>query len=92
MRLYIGGAYQGKREYVHRETGLWAKACTAQEALHAEAIDAFHEIIRELCAKGESTESYVRRLLAENPDAVILCNEVGMGVIPMDGDERQWRA
>ena len=32
-------------------------------------------------------EAYLRR----RPDAVILCDEVGCGVVPMDRTDREWR-
>lgn len=92
MKLYIGGAYQGKREYAHQQTGLWAVPCSADEALKAQAIDAFQEIVRELCDRDEDAEAYTRRLLVENPEAVVICREVGLGVIPLDEKERHWRA
>ena len=33
----------------------------------------------------------LERLLEDRPDVVILCNEVGSGVVPMDREERAWR-
>ena len=33
----------------------------------------------------------LERLLKERPHVVILCNEVGSGVVPMDRDDRAWR-
>ena len=91
MKLYVGGAHQGKAAYVKEQTGLSPRLCTPEEALSAPAVDQFHRICRTLLEREEDLGPYVDRLLAENPDAVILCDEIGLGVVPLDPFERRWR-
>lgn len=91
MKLYLGGCHQGKAAYVLEQTGLAPRICTPEEALSAPAVDRFHEICRTLLERGESVERYVDRLLSENPGAVLVCDEIGLGVVPLDPFERRWR-
>ena len=40
---------------------------------------------------GGSGEAFARTLLERNPGAVVVCDEVGLGVVPLDPFERRWR-
>ena len=91
MKLFIGGCHQGKAAYAAERTGLQAVACTPEEALSAPAINQFHLTIRTLLEQGGDPEEYARTLLARNPDAVVISDEVGLGVVPVDPFERRWR-
>lgn len=91
MKLYIGGCAQGKADYVRRETGLNPERISMGDAMHTPAIDQFHELIRQVVQSGGDAEAFALHLTMENPDAVVLSDEVGMGIVPMDRDERIWR-
>ena len=91
MKLYIGGTGNGQRELAARETGLSPKPCSPVEALSAPAIDCFHMTLRELLENGSDSRAFALRLVAENPDAVIVCDEIGLGLVPLDPFERRWR-
>lgn len=88
MILVVGGAYQGKEEYA---------ANTFPEKY--KMIKDYQEIIREQLKAGKEPLEEAKRLLAgkdrEKPDEsekfVILCDEVGCGIVPMDAFERKWR-
>ena len=108
MRLYIGGCYQGKREYVlsnctgDSETcqGLSVvlvadgKTALLQEIMQADVLDHFHLWVRRLLDSGK-TETEVldvtREIVETCPDIWIICDEVGMGIVPVDVFERQYR-
>ena len=79
MRLYIGGAYQGQAELARAENP------------GAEVLDDFHEAVRAALMRGEEPSDFARRVCAGHPDAVIVANEVGAGVVPVDADERAYR-
>ncbi len=79
MRLYIGGAYQGQAELAR------------QENPGAETIGDFHEIIRRVMAEGGDPRAYAMALCREKPEAVVVSNEVGSGVVPMAAEKRAWR-
>jgi adenosylcobinamide kinase/adenosylcobinamide-phosphate guanylyltransferase len=89
MRLYIGGSFQGQAQCALRETGREPRRVTRQQALSAPAIDRFHELLRDLTP--EEARAFAQALLEHNPDAVVVCDEVGMGVVPLDAPGRQWR-
>lgn len=91
MILIIGGRAAGKRDYARERFGLQATALTPEEALKAPLVDVFQDIIRHLLQEGRDTDSFVEQLIAENPGAVVLCDEVGLGVVPLDRGERIYR-
>ena len=91
MTIYIGGHGHGQAALCEKETGLIPAACTPEEALRAPAAADLHLLIREvLRGRGDAVE-YARRLLRENPDAALTCDEIGGGIVPLDPFERRWR-
>lgn len=99
MILVIGGRCQGKTEYAARTFGIPKEAfadgetCTKEELLSAKGVRRFHEYIRRvLLEEGEEEASLTARtLIRENPEAVIISDELGYGVVPMDKFERLYR-
>ena len=79
MELIIGGAYQGQEELARREN---------PDAL---ILPDFQETVREALSRGEDPRALARRVIAEQPDAVITANEVGAGVVPLKAEDRAWR-
>lgn len=79
MKLYIGGAYQGQEEIARRENP------------DAEIFAGFHETIRAALARREDPIALARRMIEEHPDAVIVADEIGCGIVPMLREERAWR-
>ena len=77
MRLIIGGAHQGKRRYAEEKYG----GCT----------DAFHKKILEWLNEGLDPQNETEKFIARNPGAVIVMDEVGCGIVPIDKKEREWR-
>lgn len=89
MRLYIGGCFQGQAELARAETGIEPEDVTRDEALLAPAIDHFHELLRGLTPA--EARAFATELMEVNPGCVVVCDEVGMGVVPMEPEGRQWR-
>ena len=81
MKLFIGGAGNGQRELAAKETGLTPVSCTPDAALTAPIIDNFHLTVRELLQSGGDAKAFAQRLAAENPNAVIICDEIGLGIV-----------
>ena len=87
MILLIGGAGQGKLAYALGKTGFGPENV---------AYDPVSPRIKPIFA---GLETWVRShpgkgigdLLEVNPGVVILCDEVGCGVVPVDPAERAWR-
>ncbi len=79
MKLYIGGAYQGQEELAVRENP------------GAEIIPDFHEKVREAILKGEDPKEFARKICRDKPNAVLVANEVGAGIVPIEPSERAFR-
>ena len=97
MELIIGGAYQGKRVVAEKIFGLKEKeildgeTIQIEDAYEAKAISSFHMLIRRLMENGENTEAFFERLKEHNPDVVLISDEIGYGIVPMERFEREWR-
>ena len=79
MKLYIGGAYQGQDELARRENP------------SSRIFPEFHETVRRALESGEDIRAFAQAFCAAHPDAVVVANEVGAGVVPIDRSERAYR-
>lgn len=79
MKLYVGGAFQGQEELARRENP------------GAEIWPDFHETVRAAMARGEEPGAFARGICASHADAVIVANEVGAGIVPIEPGERAYR-
>ena len=87
MILLIGGAGQGKLAYALEKTGFGPEN-VAYDSVSARIKPIFAGLetwVRSHPGKG------IGDLLEVNPGVVILCDEVGCGVVPVDPAERTWR-
>ena len=91
MTIYLGGFGHGQAALCEKETGLRPVPCTPEEALAAPAVADFHLLVRAVLDAGGDAQDFARRLLALNPDAVLTCDEIGGGIVPLDPEERRWR-
>ena len=91
MTIYLGGLGHGQAALCEKETGRTPVPCTPDEALRAPAVADFHTVLRAVLDAGGEPQSYARRLLAENPDVILTCDDVGGGIVPLDPAERRWR-
>ena len=83
MILIIGGAGQGKLDYVLQKTGYGpAQVARTPEEARTRPVFAGLEDWPELDEAA---------LLEANPDVILICDEVGCGVVPMEAFERQYR-
>ncbi|MCD8050241.1 MAG: bifunctional adenosylcobinamide kinase/adenosylcobinamide-phosphate guanylyltransferase [Clostridiales bacterium] len=93
MRLIIGGAGQGKLPYALRTYNCTPAdvAETFSAARTERVFDRFHAAVRATLEAGEDPQRLTKELLQANPGIIILCDEVGCGVIPVQPEERAWR-
>lgn len=97
MVMITGGAFQGKRTLAKRLYGLTDRdilngaECAFDEVFTAAAISDYHELVRRLIAAKIDVSEFSERLCGENPRAVIIINEVGCGIIPLEKSERVYR-
>lgn len=87
MILLIGGTGQGKLAYALKKTGLEPEA-VAHDPTSARTKPIFDGLAA--WVRSHPDEG-IGDLLEVNPGVVILCDEVGCGVVPVDPAERAWR-
>ena len=94
MILITGGAYQGKKAYAQQHF-LYpitdGADCSFDTAKTTKMLKNYHILVRRLLECGSDAEAFTHLLCAENPDCVILLDEIGSGIIPMEKSERIWR-
>lgn len=95
MEMMIGGAFQGKiflaeKTYPHIK---WVQGgeISEEELFKAEGVLEFHEFIRKELKEGRKTELLAKRLIRENPGVILVSDEVGYGVVPIDAFDRAYR-
>ena len=77
MKLYIGGVYQGQEELARTENP------------GGEFYPDFHEIIRRVVLiEDREPREFARQFCQEHPNAIVISNEVGAGVVPMEASDR----
>ena len=79
MKLYVGGAHQNQAQLA------------AEQHPDAELLVDFHDVVREWLAQNEDVDVHVEALIREKPELVVITNEMGSGIVPMDRDDRAWR-
>ena len=95
MILIIGGAFQGKTEYVKNHFGV--KIEEIYDAYIPENTDGehvcinhLHEYIKAQLKEGKDPEEEIMRL-AKLPNTILICDEIGNGIVPVDSFERRYR-
>lgn len=96
MKLVIGGSHQGKLDWVqeqfHQQTIANGADCSTKELLEKPVIWQFHLWVRRMLKESvDDVQDMVRRILEQNPDVIIISDEIGCGVVPMEPFERHYR-
>ena len=97
MESIIGGAYQGKKETAKRLFGLQEEeildgaSCGPEKTFQAKAVCNFHLLIRSMMEQKQDVDIYFETLKYQNPDIILISNEIGYGIVPLDRFERDWR-
>ncbi len=95
MILVVGGCFQGKTDYaceafgIPREEAADGALCGTEDLYTARLLFHFHEYIRRLMEAGE--EFSLEELKRRNPSVVLVTNELGYGVVPVDAFDRAYR-
>lgn len=95
MEMIIGGAFQGKGDYAKEEHPdiTWQKGenLDAEGVLRAEGILNFQEFIRGELKAGHDVSELAEKIIKYNPGVILVCQEVGYGVVPVDAFDRAFR-
>lgn len=98
MKLVIGGTAQGKLEYVllkHdvQKNMVWDGVLPNDRELNGNIviINHLHQWIKNCMVSGECPEDEIMSFLDCNEDCIIICDEIGNGIVPIDPFEREYR-
>ena len=97
MILLFGGAYQGKLAYALDRFGLTGDdvyRCAEDDAAMPEAKKLIYEIdlwILALVKADADAAEAVQRFINAHSGAVVICNDISGGVVPVDPVLRKWR-
>jgi len=97
MILIFGGAYQGKLDYTLKRFNLTQDdvfLCGNDDDRLPENKKIIYEIdkwILALLKKDIDVEQAMRRFMDSNKDAIVICNDISCGVVPVDPLLRKWR-
>ena len=93
--MIIGGAYQGKAAYAKAQfpdvDWKFGGEITEEELLKAAGVLGFQEYIRKTLKAGEDLTGLAEKLAQQDPDVILVSEEVGYGIVPADAFERQYR-
>ena len=95
MKLVIGGYAQGKLNYVLqkynlKESQVWeSELPKCEEALVV--MNHFHNWVKREIAEDRCPEVEIIQFIEKNPDMIILSDEIGNGIVPIDMFEREYR-
>lgn len=85
MIFITGGIGSGKRSFALRELGFTEQDLSCDVLDNKPVCAALHEIVYK---RGSFDEELKEALLKKE---VVICDEVGCGVVPLDSEERRWR-
>ena len=95
MEMVIGGAYQGKSEYAKKQYPQlsWAdgNSVTEEELMNAQGVTDFQQYIRRELKAGKDVSDLAEEIIKNNPALILVSQEVGYGVVPVDAFDRKYR-
>lgn len=91
--LIIGGAYQGKRAFAEKKFHLNAQSFSdgadipLGEKISSIAVDHLHLLVRRMLEEDKPVSSLRQQLEGH----IVLCDELGCGVVPAEKEQNDWR-
>ena len=98
MKMIIGGAYQGKLAYAKKQNPYihWTdgELCEGDNIFEAEGVFHFEKYIQSMIKKENWSEKeaidFASKLTKKCPDIVIVTQEIGYGLVPVDAFDRSF--
>lgn len=101
MELFLGGRSQGKLNYVrniHPEIALVLDgenmdldANSLENIKEPFILNHFHILVKRLLEEETDAYDFTEKLINLSPNSVIISDEIGNGIVPMEKSERAWR-
>ncbi len=89
--LLIGGAFQGKYAYACSTFDLKPTDFLPHDQIDNETVWRSCKAVNNLQELLHNPAVDPAKLLPKLLDKVVICNEIGGGIVPIDGDARMWR-
>lgn len=96
MKMVIGGAHQGKTEYAKHKypdvVFVDGAICEFHDLFTCSGMYHFEEYLRRFLKETEQEKQNLsEKIIEENPNLVLVSNEIGYGLVPIDDFERMYR-
>lgn len=95
MILVVGGSHQGKKAYTEKiwQIKKWCdgRTCRKEDLFSVEAVEHLESLIYRELKEGKEVEGLPDELYEKNPKLVIVSDEIGYGLVPMDAFDRRYR-
>lgn len=105
MHVYIGGAHNGKRDYVRKwlteqgqENVHWVEGnCLGdsfivdRETIQTTVIAGVEKWLAETNLSEQAAIDYVMSCIAKDSQTVFILTDIGRGIVPIDADQRKLR-
>lgn len=98
MRLVIGGYAQGKLDYVLqryylRDDMVWEGSLPADKTGQADTIviNHLHNWVKQRILDGACPEEEILSFVEQFNDCIVISDEIGNGIVPVDPIEREYR-
>ncbi len=97
MIMITGGAFQGKRNFAIKHFLLEEKdilngeKCDFDSVFSAKCVTKYHLLVKRINDEKKDPLEFTEKLCTENRGIIIIMNEIGCGIVPIERDERIWR-
>jgi Adenosyl cobinamide kinase/adenosyl cobinamide phosphate guanylyltransferase len=95
MILVIGGAYQGKLDYVMENyPGKSVFQCDTENTdmnISTDVVNSLHLMALAHIRKGTDALAYLQEKLPSLKNKIVICDDISCGVVPIDSEMRRWR-
>ena len=97
MIMITGGAFQGKTEFAKKTFSLDdndiinGENCDFDDVFTAKCVVNFHMLIKRLISNNIDPIEFSEKIIRDNFQIIIIINEIGCGIIPVEKIDRIWR-
>lgn len=93
MELIVGGAYQGKLEYILNKNNFTKHdvAFNEKDIYSKKVVYGLHLFIKQWLKSEKNVKDEIDKIITHNPNIIFICDEVGYGIVPIDKFDRQFR-
>ena len=65
--------------------------CSIEDIKNACILNHFHLLIKRLLKDGKCTDTLIDTIYSGNPSIIIICDEIGSGIVPLEKEDRIYR-